>query len=133
MLIPLLLVALGLVACSDDGTGTSGDGEVIFGSGEVPETVPADFPVPGEAVIGNTLIDEPRGRTEMVLRISAPPDAVAQYYELNLERAGYAVSSSTAADGSFDIEFSKDGLDGSVDISQAAQDVAQAVVQFTES
>jgi len=45
--------------------------DLEFGSGEVPFTVPAGFPVPDSAVIGSTLIDGVNGRTEMIINFPA--------------------------------------------------------------
>ncbi len=132
-----LLAALSLLvaACSssdsDDTTTTTGE-DLVFGSGELPETVPSDFPFPDQAVIGTTLIDRPRGLTEFITTYPAiVPDVVA-FYETNLPAAGYEIVSSEGNDGTWDLEFAKDDLTGEISVDAAGSAVSQGAIRMVQ-
>ncbi len=104
---------------------------VIFGSGSVPETLPADFPIPAESVIGGTMIDYNRNLTELILRVPAGLEALVGFFDTNLPTRGYEIVSSAGTATNWEVEFSNDAVTGTIAISLAAQDIAQAVVQVT--
>lgn len=88
--------------------------DLEFGSGEVPFTVPAGFPIPETAVIGTTMIDGVNGRTEMIINFPAPVADVVAFYETNLPVLGFEVTNSKGTDSEWDISHSKDGLVGTI-------------------
>ena len=111
------VLALILAACSGESTdaeasdatttivtesGTSGGeaGELEFGRGQLPETVPADFPIPDEAVIGATMVDRTRDLTQVITTYPANVPAVVEFYEINLPALGYAIDASSGTDAS---------------------------------
>jgi len=104
------------------------DQAVIFGSGSLPETMPADLPIPVEAVIGSTLIDRNRSLTEVILRVPASVVALGAFFDANLPGRGYTVGSSAGDDDRWDIEFSNDDLTGTIAIIFGDEDVSQAVI-----
>jgi hypothetical protein len=93
--------------------------------------MPAGFPIPAEAVIGSTLIDRDRGRTEMIVRVTSEPEALTAFYDTNLPGRGFVVESSAAAGAGWEIGFSGADGTGTVTISALGQGVSQAVVTFS--
>ena len=79
-------------ACGDSETTPTG---VVFGSDELPETLPESFPVPESAVVSTTLIDWDRGRTEVIFRVPADSASTVLYYDQNLPPAGYEITNRT--------------------------------------
>ena len=140
---PLLVgvaVVLALIAtgCSDDAdsastttgsSGVSGD-DVVFGSGELPETIPAEFPLPAGSSIGSTMVVGSSGFTEVVTRVSADPGITAQFFDQALVQAGFSVDSSAAEESMWIIEFSRNGARGTIDISEATPGISQAVIRY---
>lgn len=110
---------------------SGGAQNVEFGSGSIPETLPAEFPVPDEAVIGTTLIDRSRNNTEVLLTMPADVLEVKGYYEENLPGRGFEVATSDGTDTSWLIEFSGGGGAGVIRISTGGAGVSVAAVQFT--
>jgi hypothetical protein len=124
----VLAFSLLATACSEDEpTG------VVFGEGEVPETVPDDFPIPDDARIDSTLIDYDRGVTEMLYIIPAEIPAVVGYYETNLPNAGYTIESSEGTLAEWTIVFSDADVDGTVVLRVGGVEITQTVARFTES
>ena len=104
---------------------------IVFGSGVMPDTMPEGFPIPAEAVIGSTLIDRDRNVTEVIVRIPAAVEPVAQFFETNLPNRGYDVAASSGGETAWDIEFGGEGFGGTIAITLGAQDVSQAVIRVT--
>ena len=126
----LVVLAFSLLAaaCSDDApTG------VVFGEGEIPETLPDDFPIPDDARIDSTLIDYDRGVTEMLYVIPAELPAVVAYYETNLPNAGYTIESSDGNLAEWTIAFGDADADGTLVLKVGGVEITQAVVRFTET
>jgi 3-oxoacyl-[acyl-carrier-protein] synthase III len=117
-------------ACSDDDS-TTGSTGVEFGSGSLPSTVPEGFPIPEGAVISSTLVDWDRNNTEVVFRIAAEPAAVILFYDQNLERAGYVVSSSDGDATMRVITFNGNGIAGELDIDPEGQQATRVVLAFS--
>lgn len=108
---------------------TSGP-QLRFGSGEMPETFPADFPIPDSAKIGSTLIDGANNRSEMIIRVGAAQDAVVVFYTQNFEQLGYTFSSELSTNGDAVVTFSKGDVSGTILVRVAANDLSEAVVQI---
>ena len=133
-----VVFALLISACSDGddaGSTTSGAGvasgdDVVFGSGELPGTIPAEFPMPAGSVIGSTMVVTSSGFTEVVTRINAERGVAAQFFDQSLSQAAFTVESSAAQDTIWVIEFNKDGVKGTIEISEPAQGISQAVIRY---
>lgn len=139
----VLAFAVVLVACSGDTSdtttttatatpGASSEDAIVFGKGELPETVPADFPIPEQAVVGSTLIDRTRGVTEAVLTFPANIDAVKSFYETNLEALGYTIASSTGSGTEWRIAFAKDAMTGEIALLVGASGLSSGTLTLTE-
>ena len=143
-----LLIALGVVlaACSGESAETTttteattttvdatADQPLVLGRGEVPATVPSDFPIPDQAVIGATLIDRPRGLTEVVITFPAQVEEVAAYYETNLETLGYTVVTSEGNDANHLLKWERDTMTGEIIVEVGGSGLSQGVLRFVES
>lgn len=136
-----LLVAAAVLAIAAPGCGettqqttsvapTNG---VVFGEGELPATLPAGFPLPAGSVVGSTMIDTSSGLTEAVVRASAEPGDVADFFSSHLGDAGLEIDYSAAAGDGWRIEFSDGGADGSIEISVASPTISQMVIRYNVS
>ena len=114
----------------ESGSATTANQDVVFGRGELPSTVPADFPIPEQAVVGATLVDTSRGLTEVILTYPADVPAIVEFYETNLQAFGYALDESTGTDANWTIDFSKDGLTGTITVSTAGPGLAQGSLRI---
>lgn len=106
---------------------------IVFGSGSVPETMPEEFPIPARAIVGSTLIDHDRGRTEMMVRVSADVEALVAFFDTNLPGRGFAVGTSVEDGAGWRMGFSAETGVGTIEITSAGQGVTQAFVVFTSS
>ena len=109
-------LAVSLTGCSDSvETGeseppSSGPVEdVVYASGELPETIPDEFPLPEGSVIGSTMVITDTGFTEVIVRMSAEKDLAVSFFDQELPKAGFIVDSSADDGGSWLIEYSLDG------------------------
>jgi len=110
--------------------------DLEFGSGEVPFTVPADFPIPETAVVGSTMIDGVNGRTEMIINFPAPVADVVAFYEANLPALGFEVLNSKGTEGTdseWDISISKDGITGTIRLTFGATSLSSGTFSFDHS
>lgn len=149
-----LIAALALVvaACSgssddagddpiDDATTTTtvaggdadSDDPLVFGSGSMPATVPADFPFPEQAVIGTTMIDRTRDVTEVIATYPADVVDVVSFFETNLEGVGYVLVESTGTDGAWDISFEKGDVSGTLTLETAGSGLSQGTIRLVRS
>jgi hypothetical protein len=139
----VLAIGVVLAACSGDTSDTttttataapggSSEDAIVFGKGELPETVPADFPIPEQAVVGSTLIDRNRGVTEAVMTFPANIDAVKSFYETNLDALGYTVESSTGSGTEWRIAFVKDAMTGEIALLVGASGLSSGTLTLTE-
>jgi hypothetical protein len=118
--------------CSDSGDDpATGNTEIEFGRGVMPETVPSDFPVPTEAVINATLVDGANNRTEVNMLFPAEIAVVARFFDVNLVNRGYLVGSSTGTELSWTIEFSKDQLSGTIELVPQTETTTSATLDIT--
>jgi hypothetical protein len=115
-------------------SGCGGEGEpVTFGEGKMPSSMPGDFPVPGGAVIGSTLVDRTNNRTEVELRVRGDLATVIQGFTMSLVGAGYVVDRSDGNATGWTIEFSRDTLKGTVLVQPYGSTISQAVVSVNRS
>ena len=127
--IVFLILALGVVivlaaGCGDDRpdvTGVTtpaasctvaGSESVTFGEGEIPRSVPGEFPVPDHATVGSTMVDRVNHRSEFAFTLAQEATSVVEYYTVNLVSAGFVVDSSAGDIVSWRIEFSRGELRG---------------------
>lgn len=143
----VLALAVVLGACSGDtsettstpssttttgASGGSSDDPLVFGKGELPETVPADFPIPEQAVVGSTMIDRTRGVTEAVMTFPANLDAVKSFYETNLDALGYTIESSSGSGTEWRIAFVKESMTGEVVLLVGASGLSSGTLTLTD-
>lgn len=107
------------------------DADLVFGDGILPDTVPQSFPIPSQAVVGATMIDRTRSLTEFVLTLPANVDAAVQFFEQNLPALGYEITSSAGSDGKWEMEFSGDGIEGTINLSTGGAGLAFGSISFT--
>ena len=98
----------------------------------MPSTVPDDFPVPNQAVIGATLIDRTRGLTEVIVTYPAQVEEVAAYYATNLDVLGYTVIASTGNDAEYLVEWERDDMTGEVFVEIGGNGLSQGVLRFVQ-
>jgi hypothetical protein len=122
-LVVLLLAALVFTAaCSDD------DSEPVeFGEGEIPSAFPDDFPVPGGASIGATLVDRINNRSEFSFQVRAALPTMMQFFTFELVNEGYVVDSSDGDAEIWEIAYSRDDLMGTIVLRPAGADLSQGV------
>ena len=135
-------LVLSTAGCGDDGAdGTattspsptctvSGSDPVTFGEGEIPASIPDDFPVPEGAVVGSTLVDRVNHRSEFAFTLAQDANLVLEFYTLNLVSAGFVVDSSQGDTVSWRIEFSKGGLRGDMVIQPGGSGLSAVVASF---
>lgn len=133
-----LAIALALIggACSggegSDTTlaGVGSPAEVVFGSGSLPETFPASFPMPTGSSIGSTMVVIESGFTEVVVRLGAGQVVTAKFFEQALAQNAFEVDSSADDGGTWVIEFNRDGARGTIAIAEPLEGISQAVVRY---
>jgi hypothetical protein len=107
--------------------------DLEFGSGEVPFTVPAAFPVPDSAVIGTTMIDGVNGRTEMIINFPAGVLDVVAFYETNLPVLGFEINDSKGTESEWDISIFKDGVTGKIHLTLGGSSLSSGTFAFDHS
>ncbi len=143
----LLMLALGslvflAIGCGDDGvdgTGAtsgapictvSGSDAVTFGEGEIPASVPDDFPVPDGVLVGSTMVDRANHRSEFAFTLAQEATAVVEFYTVSLVSAGFVVDSSAGDTVSWRIEFSRGELRGDMVIQPGGAGLSAVVASF---
>ncbi|OFW53342.1 MAG: hypothetical protein A2V75_03190 [Actinobacteria bacterium RBG_16_70_17] len=124
-LLALLVVAAVLVGCGSRE-------HVITQEGEIPDSVPDDFPVPADATVGVSVVDQLAHQTEFALALAQGVEEAAQYYLVNLVSSGYVVESSAGDDTRWGISFSRGALRGTVRI-EAGETGCSVVVNINQS
>jgi len=124
-LLALLAVAAVLVGCGSRE-------RVITEEGEIPDSVPDDFPVPADATVGVSVVDQLAHQTEFALALAQGVEEAAQYYLVNLVSSGYVVESSAGDDTRWNISFSRGALRGTVRI-EAGETGCSVVVNINRS
>ena len=115
-------------ACS----GGEPEESVVFGEGVMPDTVPADFPVPQASSIGTTLVDNVNGRTEVSMLVAENVEPVAQFFVVNLVNRGYVVDTSSGNDAEWEISFRRDDLDGTIEVRSVGVGTSSAFLALSE-
>jgi len=111
-----LVALLALLVVVDVLAGCGSRERVITEEGEIPDSVPDDFPVPADATVGVSVVDQLAHQTEFALALTQGVEEVAQYYVVNLVSSGYVVESSAGDDTRWNISFSSGTLRGTVRI-----------------
>jgi hypothetical protein len=135
-----LVVAIAVIAaaCTSSGdtaeqtsTTTSFDfPDLEFGRGVLPASVPALWPTPDQAVIGATMLDGSRRLTEIVMTYPANATDVADYYTTNLPALGYDVTSVSGSDGAVTIEFSGNGVTGTITLTTGGTGLSAGTIRM---
>jgi hypothetical protein len=125
LLLAVATLAGALAACSDE--------PVTAGEGEIPGSVPDDFPFPAGAVVGETLVDRTSHRTEFRLSISEDSTRVVRFFTMGLVENGYVISSSAGDAARWTIEFGRGILRGTVLVEPAGPGAATALVSINRS
>lgn len=135
------LAPLGLVfslvffvaACGGDGSSSTTEA-IEFGEGEIPDSVPDDFPVPSNAVVGNTLVDHLNNKTEFRLTIRSDLDSAVQFFSVGLVNRGYVVEQSSGGAATWELTFDKGpDLRGTIVFTAPQPDLVVAVVTLSVS
>ena len=135
----VLALALALAGCNGDGesdTTASGpttavSGDVIFGSGSIPDGFPDDFPIPRAATVGSTLVDQDRGRYEVILFVPSERDAAVVFFQGNLESAGYTITADGLEGDLWRIEFEREREQGRMLIKLEDTGVTSVALELT--
>ena len=106
------------------------DQDLVFGRGQLPDTVPAGFPIPDQAVIGSTMVDRTRDLTEIIVTYPAEVPEVVQFFESNLPALGYSIDMSSGTDARWVIEFSSDGSTGELILSVGGVGTTQSTLSI---
>ncbi|MFQ5553961.1 MAG: hypothetical protein ACE5GC_01160 [Acidimicrobiia bacterium] len=126
----LLVVALFIAAagCSAD----DASGGIEFLDGVIAETVPEDFPIPPQSVVGSTLVNRNVDPvfTEMTVRMPATVPVVALYFTTNLPAREYVISFSEAQPTGHVIEFSREALEAEIILRDEGNDITTALIRF---
>jgi hypothetical protein len=118
----VVVIAVVAAACTSNSDSTAPESttttfdfpELEFGRAVLPASVPALWPTPDQSVIGATMMDGTRRLTEIVVTYPATVSDVASYYTTNLPVLGFEVTDSYGNDGKFTIEFSGNGVTGTI-------------------
>ncbi len=152
VLVAAAVVTLLASACSDDPgessstsasptasttsivTTTVASGDFVFGSGVLPGSVPADFPLPNGSIIDSTLVNTVTGFTEASILVPAEVDIAGLFFEQNLLARDYEYDAEQRDGGArWVVTFSKDGVAGTIDISTAGAGLSRAVLTIPGS
>jgi hypothetical protein len=135
-----LVVVIGVVAAActsssdsaapETTTTTFGFPELEFGRGVLPASLPALWPSPDQSVIGATMIDGTRRLTEIVVTYPATVADVASYYTTNLPALGFEVTDAFGSDGEFTIEFSGNGVTGTIVLTTGGTGLTAGTIQM---
>lgn len=131
-------LAVAVAGCSDNGetsesaplTSDSPSEDVVFGSGELPSTIPDGFPLPAGSAVGSTMVVTTTGFTEAIVRMNAEQSLAVSYFEQELPKAGFTVDGSADDNGSWLIEFNNDGAKGTIEITEPVEGISQAVIRY---
>jgi hypothetical protein len=125
-LLALLFVA---IASCGDSTGDT----VIFGEGSIPSAVPGDFPLPADAVIGSTLVDNINTKSEFEFRTSTDLGLLVQFLSVRLVEAGYVIDESNGDIASWGLTFRRGSLVGEANLRSLGDGVSQGVVTVNDT
>jgi len=131
-----MAIAFGLIviACGDDDGAPATTEPVVFGEGEVPETVPEGFPIPPNASIGTTLVDKVNNRTEFRLTVTSDMESTIRFFQVGLVNEGYVITSSEGSAAEWTMTFSLGELTGQIFTTpQTGGSVTTSVISFNTS
>lgn len=143
ILLVVALVAVALSACSDEGGGTTTtaatstsidptttavSGDFVFGSGELPDGFPEDFPVANGATIDATLVNTSTGFMEVAFIVPADVDVTALFFEQNLQARDYEYDASQPDESRWSFTFSKGDVAGTIAVATASAGISRATV-----
>jgi hypothetical protein len=115
----LVLVVGGLVVAGvyliRDRAGLNESG-LETGRGELPSSMPAGFPVPPGAAIGDTSVDHDTSTTVVELVTAGSLDDAVSTYTVGLVSGGYVVERSEPEDDRWVIRFSRGDLRGTISL-----------------
>lgn len=117
-------------AATTEPTATSVSGPVVFGTGDLPDTLPEDFPIPVDASIGTTMVDGDRNLTEVALQARGSTEQMVAYYERSLEAQGWDVPRSEAAGIGWEIDFARGEASGLIVIEEPEPNISRIVIEF---
>lgn len=137
----VLAVTLVLAACGGESTPDVSDElppveslpELEFGRGELPITVPSNWPMPQEHKIAGTMIDGTRALTEVVFTANGAVLSVVASYERALPEAGYTYETTKNSDNKYTIEYEGNGIEGDLVLQAASSGVTAATMTFVYS
>lgn len=128
VLLALFFLVFGAAAC-----GGENDAEPVeVGRGELPETVPGDFPLPPGSSIGSTVVDRVNNRTEFTVNTGSDLTTAVAFFTVELVNEGYVVGRSNGTDESWQVEFSRGSLRGEIVLTTPESGTA-AVVSLNQS
>ena len=130
-------VAVAATGCSDTTESTTTTAtetteqteDVVFGQGVMPESIPSGFPVPAGSAIGATMVIKD-GLSEVVMRVNAPPAVTAQFFDVELQNAGFTVDDVAEVETGWIVAFNHDGSKGTIDITEPLEGLSQAILRF---
>lgn len=126
-------VAVVVSGCNGGSPTTTASGpNVVIGSGELPATVPEEFPIPQGAVIASTLVNFDAGTTEVILRAAVNGAVLVQFYSVSLPEAGFQLDDVVVEAASWDVLFTGRGVSGSIRIRNAGADISEAVLELAD-
>jgi hypothetical protein len=130
----LLAFVVFVAGCGDGGEPTGTTQAVTFGEGEIPASVPEDFPIPADAEIGSTLVDKINNKTEFSLTLRSDRESAIQFFQVGLVNQGYVVVSSDGNQTLWELSFRKgEALTGSITLSTPQLDLVAVVVSLSTS
>ncbi|MCB1246713.1 MAG: hypothetical protein KDB69_05565 [Acidimicrobiia bacterium] len=104
--------------------------ELEFGRGELPITVPSNWPMPEQHTIAGTMIDGSRTLTEVVYTAGGELLSVVASYERALPEAGYEFETIKESDTRYRISFEGNGIKGELALAPAGHQVTTATLTF---
>lgn len=123
---PLVVTAALLMTASGCGGDISPDG-VVIGSGVIPETMPAGFPIPVGAVIGETSMDRNAKTTVVDLTTEGSLVSAVSAFTIGLVSSGYIVDQSEEQGDDWVIRFSRQDLRGTIALASGDDGVGATV------
>lgn len=104
--------------------------DLEFGKGEMPITVPSNFPMPQQSLISTTMIDGTRELTEVVFNIGGNIHDVKEFFTVNLPRLGYEITGVADKTNETTVSFIGNGIDGDVALKVVGGELTTGVLLF---
>jgi hypothetical protein len=139
-IIAAIVMAVAVFASACGGSSSAGDlppadslPDLEFGRGEMPITVPENWPMPSQYSIGATMSDGTRVLTEVSYTTGGNIEPMVQFYEAALPDADYEIETTKLSEAETDIAFEGNGIEGNLILKQLAPGVTGATLRFTYS